>query len=175
MASDVPEWVHLTDEEELLWSAHPSLRPVAPLLALGLGLIVAGFLLALLASPVPFLPSSLWFVPLALVPLGLVIIARWYLPRWAIGYAITSEEVYQKTGILSRDITQLRLDRVQNTKFSQSLVERLLSYGDVRIDTAGTGDTELVFVAVDHPEEVNRILTEQLDEVGVGEGIGARP
>ncbi|PSP62915.1 hypothetical protein BRC77_08560 [Halobacteriales archaeon QH_8_64_26] len=175
MATDVPEWVHLTDEEDLLWSGHPSLRPVVPALAVGLGLIVAGFLLALLASPVPFLPPSLWFVPLVLVPVGLLIVARWYLPRWAVRYTITSEEVYRKTGILSRDVTQLRLDRVQNTQLSQSFVERLLSYGDIRIDTAGTGGTELVFEGIDRPQEVNAILTEQLDEVGVGGGIGSRP
>lgn len=168
MASDVPEWVHLTDDEELLWVGHPSLRPVAPFLAFGVLLILVGLALTSVAPP------GLWFVPLVLVPVGLVIVARWYLVRWAVKYAITSEEVYKKTGIISRDVTQLRLDRVQNTNFSQSLTERLFSYGDIRIDTAGTGDTELVFEDIDRPEKVNGIITRQLDEAGVGGGTGSR-
>ena len=168
MAPDAPEWIHLTDDEQLLWTGHPSLRPVAPFLVFGVLLILAGIALTTVAPP------DLWFVPLVSVPVGLAIVARWYLARWAIKYAITSEEVYKKTGIISRDVTQLRLDRVQNTNFSQSLAERLLSYGDIRIDTAGTGATELVFEDIHRPEEVNGILTRQLDEVGVGGGMGGR-
>lgn len=164
MSADVPDWVHLTDDEELVWTGHPSLRPVAPILAFGVLLILVGIGLTSIAPP------AFWYAPLVLVPVGLVIVVRWYLLRWAVKYAITSEEVYKKTGILSRDVTQLRLDRVQNTSFSQSLVERLLSYGDIRVDTAGSGATELVFEDINRPDEVNGIITRQLDEIGGGTG-----
>lgn len=168
MAEDAPEWVHLTDDEKVLWSGHPSIRPVAPYIAFGLGLCVAGVALFAVVDP----PTELF--ALALVPIGLWIAVRRYLERWAVQYVITSEEVYRKTGIVSRDVTQLRLDRVQNTGLSQSFLQRVFSYGDIRIDTAGTGDTELVFYDVANPDTINRILTQQLDRIADRSGLGSR-
>ncbi|WP_306060484.1 PH domain-containing protein [Natronococcus wangiae] len=45
-------------------------------------------------------------------------------------YVITDEEIYVKYGLISRDITQVRLDR-ENTAYDQSILERVLSFGDV--------------------------------------------
>lgn len=52
-------------------------------------------------------------------------------------YVITDEEIYVKRGLISRDVTQVRLDRVQNTAYKQSVLERVLSFADVQVFTAG--------------------------------------
>jgi uncharacterized membrane protein YdbT with pleckstrin-like domain len=77
---------------------------------------------------------------------------------------ITSEEICVKHGLVSRDVTQIRIDRVQNTAYSQSVLERLCSFGDVEIYTAGSGTEDLVFRNVSRPERVKSVLTGLLSE-----------
>jgi uncharacterized membrane protein YdbT with pleckstrin-like domain len=59
-------------------------------------------------------------------------------------YTITDRRVNVRTGFLSYSHHGAQLDRIQEVKFSQSLIGRLLNYGDVYVDTAaadapGTG------------------------------------
>jgi uncharacterized membrane protein YdbT with pleckstrin-like domain len=72
--------------------------------------------------------------------------------------------VYERTGLLSLSVTNLRIDRVRYTSFTRSFLQRMLSYGDVRVDTAGTGETELVFGGVPDPQWVNGSIAEQLGD-----------
>ena len=97
--------------------------------------------------------------------MGLLGIGRSLLAWWAIVYLITSEEVYKKHGLISRTVTNVRLDQIQNTTFEQSVLGRLLSFGSVYIDTAGSGSTEVVLERVPRPQTVVSILTQQLDSV----------
>jgi uncharacterized membrane protein YdbT with pleckstrin-like domain len=158
-STGVPSWVTLTSDERVVWSGHPSIRQVGWLIvvsaiAIGIGcvgLVLLEDILRLLA-----------LIPLAL---GLLLFARTYIYHRSIQYVLTTEEVYKKTGLLSRDVMNIRLDRIQNTAFTQSFFERILSYGTIEIDTAGTGGTELILHAVPRPEHVNGLLTEQLDAI----------
>ena len=155
----LPEWVTLTDSEEIVWSGSPSLYPIASSLVVGVLLIVGGVLLrVLLPADFPFRRAAYLLVPLGM---GLILVA--YARHSSTHYVVTSNEVYKKTGLLSRNVTTLRLDRIQNTSFSQSLVQRVLSYGDVHIDTAGSGGTEITFESVSDPQDVSNLLTRQLD------------
>jgi uncharacterized membrane protein YdbT with pleckstrin-like domain len=154
--SVAPDWVTLTADEQVLWSGHPSHFLAVRSLLGGLALAVFGVVLAALV------PALSWF-PLVLVPVGVLVVVAGVVSHRSTAYVITSAEVYEKTGLFSRTVTNLRLDRIQNTTFAQSFTERLLGYGDVRVDTAGSGGTELVLRAVPDPSGVNAVLTEQLD------------
>lgn len=160
-SNDAPEWVTLTEDEEMVWDGHPSLRLIAPRVLLGLVLILGGAVLAGVLD-IDGVPS---WLPLVLVPIGLLVIAWAYVVHRSTRYVITSEEVYRKTGLFTRDVVQIRLDRVQNTACTQSLAERLLSYGDVTIYTAGSDTMNIVLDNVPRPQQVNRVLTERLDAV----------
>ncbi|WP_254536331.1 PH domain-containing protein [Halomarina litorea] len=156
---NVPDWVTLTDGEEVVWSGQPSIYPILSSLVAGFLVALGGFVLYIL------LPQDLAFrwVVYLLVPLGVLLMGVAYVRHTATRYVVTTNEVYKKTGLFSRDVTSLRLDRVQNTSFSQSLGQRLLSYGDVNVDTAGTGGTEITFESVANPQKVSSLLTRQLD------------
>jgi uncharacterized membrane protein YdbT with pleckstrin-like domain len=165
-AVDAAGWLHLSEGEEILWTDRPSLYPAVPALLVGLALAVAGVWLARTGALAPVLPLPepvVRGVALAPVPVGLVVAGWLYLHRWGIRYVLTTEEVYEKTGVLSRNVSQVRLERIQNTAFEQRTVERLLGYGDVRVYTAGSGGTDLVLTDVPDPGRVSAILTEQLD------------
>ena len=155
---DAPEWVTLTEGESVLWDGHPSLRLIAPAVLAGLVLVLGGVALAVVVTD----PTLRW-LSLVGVPLGIVVIAWSYISVVSTRYVLTSEEVYQKTGLLNRNVAQIRLDRVQNTTCSQSMTERLLSYGDITIYTAGSDTMDITLTDVPNPQQVNRKLTEALD------------
>jgi uncharacterized membrane protein YdbT with pleckstrin-like domain len=155
----VPSWVTLTSDERVIWKGHPSIWLIGWLIILSLGITglgIVGFVL---------LDDILQLLSLIPIAIGVLFFIRAYLSHWSVYYILTTDEVYKKTGLLSRSVINIRLDRIQNTSFTQSFIERLMKYGTIEIDTAGTGGTELVLYAVPKPEEVNGRLTEQLDAI----------
>lgn len=156
---DVPSWVTLAHEERVVWSSHPSLRSfgweigaAGSIAGLGLiGVLVFTGLLHLLS-----------FIPLCG---GLGLLGRLYLGYVSITYVLTTDQFYKKTGLLSRTVTQTRLNHVQHTAFTQSFFQRLLKYGTVEIATAGTDGIELVLPAVSHPDQQVGLLTTHLGEL----------
>ena len=166
--NDVPEWVTLTEGEAVRWEGHPSLRLVLPTILFGLAIAVAG---VVLTAVVLSEPPVRW-LPLLGVPIGLAIVVWAYVSQRSTHYIITSEEVYRKTGIVNRNVAQVRLDRVQNTTYDQSVLDRLLSYGTITIYTAGSDTMDVSFEGVPHPQRVNQALTEALDDVASGERNG---
>lgn len=158
----VPSWVTLTEGETVVWSGRPSLLGSLGSLLRGVLVAFAGvaiYVVLVAAEVEPRRPV------LVLVLVGGLLMAYAILKHRSTRYVVTTNEVYRKEGLLSRRVTSLRLDRIQNTSFEQSFLQRLLSYGDVNIDTAGTGGTEITFEAVVRPQEVSKLLTEQLDRV----------
>jgi len=161
------DWLHLIDDERVRWVGRPSRFTIATALVGGAALVAAGVLLTLLFLPVVEgrgLPWWLGYAPLALAVLGVGRAAYAYLDWLRLLYVVTDEEIYVKRGLVSRDVTQIRLDRVQNTAYDQTVLERLLSYGDVRVFTAGTGTEDVTLRSVPNPETVKKTLTERLSE-----------
>lgn len=111
----------------------------------------------------PWLAGVPAWLPLVLVPVGLLTIGWAYLKHTSTRYLITTEEIYRKTGLFDRDVAQIRLDRIQNTTVSQSFRQRLFSYGDITIYTAGSDTLNIILDDVPKPDRVNRVLTEGID------------
>lgn len=164
-AAGTVEWVHLTGDERVLWAGTPSTYPAVPVIGVAFALCVLGAWLSregLLGMP--------WWLPLGLIPIGLTVATYAYLARWSTRYVFTTKAIYEKTGLLSRTVTQVRFDRVQNTAFDQSLIERALSYGDLAVYTAGTGGVNLSLRDVPEPQRVNSLVTNRLSEIAAGDG-----
>ena len=161
-------WLHLTEGERVRWSGRPSRLTLIPAAVVLVVLVAIG--IGLTAFAHPRFEARGWPTILALVPLlislaglfyGLLTFLRW----WRLQYVITDEEIYVKLGLISRDVTQVPLTRVQNTAFDQSVLERFLKYGDIYVYTAGTHTEDLHLRSVPHPERVKRTLTQQLSDV----------
>lgn len=156
-------WLPLTSGERVLWAGTPSAYPTVPPMALGFALCFLGVWLSRSVA-LPVVPE---WSPLALLPLGLLVGAWAYLVRWSTRYVFTTKAVYEKTGLLSQTVTRVGLDRVQNTALDQSALERLLSYGDLAVYTAGSGGVDLRLRAVPDPRRVNALVTAQLGEQSI--------
>lgn len=163
MSGEIPEWVTLTEGEEVVWSGHPSLVTESGSILLGAVLVALGAAVGSGAGPVAGLPVPLSLVGAGIALLGALLVLGAYVRTRTRAYVLTTEEAYAKRGLLSRTVRNVRLDRVQNTGFSQSFVQRLVGVGSVHLDTAGTGGTEFVLSAVPDPQYVNGLVTEQLD------------
>lgn len=163
---DVPEWMHLSENEELLWSGLQSRWTYIPTYLTGAILIAAAAALPILGVSLPStIPATIPGVSVVLVALGIGVLVLTYLQYRTHLYAVTTEQVFHRSGILSRNIDQVRMEQVQNTSCSQSVVERLLSFGTVQLDTAGTANVELNLWEIPRPRRVNRIVTTRLNEM----------
>ena len=69
-------------------------------------------------------------------------------------YTITTRRLHIKRGIISREIQETRLERVQNVNYNQSVLQRMLQVGDVDFDTAAGDDYNFIFAGVANPDEV---------------------
>lgn len=132
------DWLTLDAGEEVIWSGTPHL--------LGhVWVFVAGALL----------------VPLFGV--GLAMIAWAYLRLTNTAYVISTESVYKKTGVLSRTVTEIGHEKIQDTSYSQTVVGRYVGFGTVEISTAGGSGVEMRLAYVPAPLDVQS----RLDEIAV--------
>ena len=133
--------------EELVFEGHPSWRA-----------LLAFYLTAILAIVVVVVVWSLVGSASVAVVVGLVllaaVIAAGYVKRLATRYAVTTQRLQIKRGLLSRRVQQTRIERVQNVTTAQTVLQRVLRVGTVDFDTAGTDDSEFRFVGIENPSEV---------------------
>lgn len=165
MSGEPPDWVTLTEGEELVWSGHPSLVVETGSILLGAVLVVLGAGAGSAPGPMAEVPARVSLVGAGVAVLGALVVLGAYVRTRARAYVLTTEEAYVKRGLVSRTVRNVRLDRVQNTGFSQSFLQRLVGVGSVRLDTAGTGGTEFVLSGVPDPQYVNGLITEQHDRI----------
>ena len=162
----------LRPNETVIYFGHPSWRSLkAFYLAGAAAALVAGFLARLIFS------TFTGIVVFAAV-LGATILIG-LLRRVFIKYTITSDRLVLERGLLSREIHQTRIDRVQNVNTSQGPVDRLFRVGRVDFDTAGSDGADLSFEGVDDPprvaaavDEAQRLNAERLS--GPADGVGPR-
>ncbi|WP_254766460.1 PH domain-containing protein [Salinilacihabitans rarus] len=162
MAQSTPNWLHLSDGEDVVWESRPHPVEMGLGVPAGVALVLAGFLLAGWSATQDGV-GALTLVGVAVSLLGLGFALARYVVWTSTRYVITTSELYKKRGVVSRDVTQFRLDRVQNTSLSQDVGGRLLGYGDLTVYTAGSGEPELTFERAPRPEYATGLLNDQLE------------
>jgi uncharacterized membrane protein YdbT with pleckstrin-like domain len=86
--------------------------------------------------------------------------------RLATTYTITTQRLTIRFGLLSRDMHETRLERVQNVNSRQSMLERLLGIGTVDFDTAGGAEFNFAFRGINDPEQLVRTVDQAIHELG---------
>lgn len=156
MAADTPDWVTLGSGERVVWQGRPSLYLVRSRLGIATLVFLAGL------AGVWFLPAEWTWVGWVVVLASGVAALYAYLGHWSVYYVVTSDKVYLKDGLVNFSVDTVRLDRIQNATLSQSVLQRLVSCGDIDIATAGEDSEPLVFESVPDPARVNGLLTDEL-------------
>jgi membrane protein YdbS with pleckstrin-like domain len=140
--------VDLSPDEKIIFQGHPSWRAI-------LGFYLKGVVIAIVLGIIAKLVSGTTSVfVVVLVVLALTVLFG-FLKRWATTYTITTRRLNIKRGIVSREIQETRLERVQDVNYSQSVYQRLMRIGDVDFNTAASGgDYDFIFYGVADPDGV---------------------
>jgi uncharacterized membrane protein YdbT with pleckstrin-like domain len=143
-----PMALNLSPGERVIFQGHPSWRAI-------LGFYLKGILIAAILGVLfkLFGASSTTVFLIVLVVIALTVLAG-FLKRVATTYTITDRRLNIKRGIVSREIQETRLERVQNVNYKQSVYQRLMQIGDVDFDTAAGDDYNFVFSGVADPGDV---------------------
>ena len=137
-----------------MFEGHPSWRSIIGFYVKGLAIVIlACFAVALVTSVTDDEVNAGLVTLVAVIGAGVVVLAG-FIKRVTTSYTITNRRLHIKRGILSRDIQETRLERVQNVNYNQSLLQRMLQVGDVDFDTAAGDDFNFVFAGVANPDEV---------------------
>lgn len=141
--------LNLSPDEQVIFQGHPSWRAI-------LGFYLKGIVVAALAGVVAKLisDSGATVFLVVLVAIAITVLAG-FVKRVATTYTITNRRLNIKRGIVSREIQETRLERVQNVNYRQSVYQRVMQIGDVDFDTAATEETnDFIFAGVANPEDV---------------------
>ncbi|HET8639628.1 MAG TPA: PH domain-containing protein [Solirubrobacterales bacterium] len=140
--------LHLSPGEQVIFQGHPSWRAI-------LGFYLKGILIAAIAGFLAklFDASGVTVFLIVLVLIGITVLVG-FVKRVATTYTITNRRLNIKRGIVSREIQETRLERVQNVNYRQTVYQRIMQIGDVDFDTAATDDYNFVFAGVADPGDV---------------------
>jgi uncharacterized membrane protein YdbT with pleckstrin-like domain len=144
--------------EELLFIGHPSWRSTV-------GFYVKGFVAAVLAGTLAGIVTrtgsrsvSVGWVAIVVLAVCITVLVAGMVRRAQTRYTITTWRVTIETGIVSRELHEARLERVQNVNCHQTVLQRLLMVGTVDFDTAGSADYDFKFHGVAGPQQIVRTV-----------------
>jgi len=159
--------LNLSPGEQVIFQGHPSWRAILGFYLKGiLVAAIAGVLFKLFGSSSATVFLVVLVIVAATVLIGLV-------KRLATTYTITDRRLNIRRGIVSREVQETRLERVQNVNYKQSVYQRLMQIGDVDFDTAAGDDYNFVFYGVADPADVVHSVDQATGATAAGShGLG---
>ncbi|MEZ5075159.1 MAG: PH domain-containing protein [Solirubrobacterales bacterium] len=141
--------LNLGPGEEVVFEGHPCWRAILDFYVKGI-LIVA--VIAVIAALVG---ASTALVTLIVLVGAAVVVLAGLIRRIATRYTITTRRLNIKHGIISRDVQETKIERVQDVNYRQTALQRILQIGDVDFDTAAENSaSDFIFAGVANPEQV---------------------
>lgn len=144
----------LTEDETLVLDLRPHWVTLAPR-----GVLLAGSGVAWLvsASYDGWLAVGCRYVFMAATVVSLLFFAVSFL-RWiTTNFAVTSERLIVRRGIIAKNGVEIPLDRINTVFFQQSILERFLGAGDLVVESASEQGRQ-VFSDVDNPVHVQQVI-----------------
>jgi len=159
--------VDLEPGEHVFFHGHPCWRSMLAFYVRGLLVAVAaGVIAGLITRATGDSVEVGWVIPAVLVVFVVVLV--WGLVRrLATTYTITNRRLTIHVGLLSSELHETRLERVQNVRTRQRMLERLLGVGTVDFDTAAGTAYDFSFRGVDDPRGIVRTVNSALEDIGL--------
>ena len=121
------------------------------------------FVISLIVLMIPIIGqmnaiSAIGFLTFAIgyFTFGLVLMISALINVYTTEYGITDRKVIAKSGLISRKVDELRLDKFEGADVKQSILGRIFGFGDVVF--SGTGSQKVSFAWVPNPLEVKRTI-----------------
>ena len=122
-----------------------------------------GFALALLAvvaywlSDTRLLPGIWRYTAYALALVAVVLLIKQWFQLWVTKIAVTDRRVIYKKGLIRRQTNEMNMDKVESVQIDQSILGRMLDYGNVTI--LGTGEGFETLRTIASPIELRNSIT----------------
>lgn len=133
--------------EQVIYDGRPSWRSV-------MSLYLQGAALGLVLGAIAWLAVGLGAALLVLVACVAGAALVGFVRRLFIRFTITDQRLRIQRGIISRNVQQTRIDRVQNVNTRQRPIDRVLRVGSVDFETAGADSADFTFDGVNDPTGV---------------------
>ena len=128
----------MNDSEEILLELNPAMFRNNPL----------GFILSALLIP---------------VVVGAVILGIWWLNTKAATLTVSNKRSIQRTGLISKQTSEVLHRDVRNIEITQSVSQRLFGVGTIGIASAGQAGIEIQFKGVRDPDGVKALIDRYRD------------
>lgn len=103
--------------------------------------------------------ATVWFLIL-ISPFTLGLTLIWAIYKWlglrTLEQGVTNKRVVYKKGIISRSTEEMKLSSVETVEIKQSVLGRLLGFGNVHV--TGKGISDVVFPNIDNPLAVKKAI-----------------
>jgi uncharacterized membrane protein YdbT with pleckstrin-like domain len=141
-------------DEEVFFHGHPSWLSMLMFYLKGLLLaVIAGALAGAITAIVAGHVQVGWVI-VAVFVLCMIVLTVGLFRRITTTYTITSQRLTIDVGLVSRELHQTRLERVQNVNSRQSLWQRVLGIGTIEFETAGEAGYNFAFHGVARPHQI---------------------
>lgn len=131
----------LTGDERVVYETKISLFEFVPyIFAMIVGVVVIAIAVGPQNAPLAVGGVIVWCLVVGFLP---------WLRRKCSEFVVTSRRVIMKTGIISRNVFEMRLQKIESVDLAQSIPGRVFGYGTVTVH--GTGDTARTFSMIADP------------------------
>ncbi len=169
----------LADHEQLILDLHPHWMYMAKHVAALVGSIVLG-IVAIVALQDNAVGTIVRVVAIVLILSSLVwFVAR--LAKWVTTQLVlTTDRLIYRSGVFAKSGLEFPLERINTVFFNQSILERLLGAGDLRIESASEFGTQ-VFSEIKKPAAIQNQIYKQMETnetrrfTNMAQGAGLAP
>ncbi|HVY57832.1 MAG TPA: PH domain-containing protein [Xanthobacteraceae bacterium] len=113
----------------------------------GLALLGLAIIVFIWAQNIETARTLVQLLALVLFAIAAVMLFLVWFERWTTEIAVTTRRIIRKTGFIRRNTMEMNLDRVESVKVDQSILGRMLGYGDIHIWGTGEGHEDLYTIA----------------------------
>jgi uncharacterized membrane protein YdbT with pleckstrin-like domain len=132
--------------EKVLYSTNAHWMFYLP--AIAAWVIVAILLLgSFAAAAIPALMLVCWASAAVVAVAALFWTLRAWFHRWTTETDVTNMRVVHKTGFIKRRSFEMALDKIESVDVDQSILGRLMNYGDVTVNGVGEGTQNIPTIA----------------------------
>ena len=146
---EVNKYLLLHEHQVITVRMHPAVLMTPVLLALG-GLVLTVVLQGSILRAQSGLMMIVWIL------WGVLFLrALWYVASWAVDYfVVTSQRMILTSGLLTRKVAMMPLNKVTDMSFQRSFGGRLLGYGEFIIESAGQDQALRNIPFIPYPEQL---------------------
>jgi uncharacterized membrane protein YdbT with pleckstrin-like domain len=152
--------------EQVFFHGHPSWRGILSFYFRGLLLAILAGVIAGVVTAIAGSSVNIPIVAAAVVVVFAFVLVAGFIKRFFTKYTITNRRLTIETGILSKEMHQTRLERVQNVNTTQTVMDRILRVGRVDFDTAAESGFNFAFIAVASPHQIVKVVDQAIHEFG---------